>query len=569
VKKLFRHRLLLPAVLLAAAVLLVLGSAAAQPAKGEKVALLVGVKEYNDSKLPDLKYTEDDVEDLAKVLRQSGGYACTVLTGARGDKDPRARPTLANIERELQALLRGRGKRDTVIVALSGHGLQLTVKDREESFFCPFDADPKDPATLLSLTKVYAGLDGGAGAKLLLVDACRNDPGDKGAKGLDGTALPNTPAGTAALFSCKPGQQSFEDRGWGHGAFFHTVLKGLGGKADSDGDGVVDFDELSRYVRKQVPVLVKATKGQEAEQEPNFVGNLTDLVPLVRLAAATEELPKALTAKAVDMEFVLIPAGTFLMGSPDSDKQASGNEKPQHRVMISQPFYLGKYPVTVGQFEAFVDAEGYKTDAEKDGKFVQKPASTWRNPGFKQGKNHPVVKVSWNDAVAFCKWLSTKEGRNFQLPTEAQWEYACRAKTTTRYSFGDDEDDLKDYANIADASLKAKCKDATWAKGWDDGYPFTAPVGKFKPNAFGLYDMQGNVWQWCQDYYDDKFYQNSEINDPVNIKRPDPDRRVLRGGSWSYEPRSCRAAYRNWHEPANRNLNYGFRVSLVPLARTP
>jgi uncharacterized caspase-like protein len=357
-KGLFRNRLFLPSVLFAAVVLAVFGSATAQPPKGEKVALLVGVKEYHDSKLPNLKYTEDDVEDLAKVLRQSGGYTCTVLTGARGKKNARLRPTLANIERELKTLLKGRGKRDTVLVAFSGHGLQLTAKDKEEPFFCPFDADPKDPATLLSLSKVYAALDGGAGAKLLLVDACRNDPAAKGAKGVDGTGLPAIPAGTAALFSCKPGQQSFEDKGWGHGAFFHTLLEGLGGKADLDGDGTVDFDELSRFVRKQVPARVKAVKGTEIEQEPNFVGNLTGLVPLVRLAAATDELPKTFTAKTVDMEFVLIPEGTFLMGRPESDNlhvvpppgvpSPYDDEQPQHRVTISKPFYLAKYTVTVG-----------------------------------------------------------------------------------------------------------------------------------------------------------------------------------------------------------------------------
>jgi formylglycine-generating enzyme required for sulfatase activity len=567
VQKLLRHRPLLPVVPVTAAVLLVLGPAAAQTSRGEKVALLVGVKEYHDSKLPNLKYTEDDVEDLARVLRQAGGYACTVLTGGRGQTDPRLRPTRANIERELRALLKGRGKRDTVMVAFSGHGLQLTVGGKEESFFCPFDADPKDPATLLSLTKVYADLTGGAGTKLLLVDACRNDPAAKGAKGIDGTGLPSTPAGTAALFSCRPGQQSFEDKGWGHGAFFHAVLEGLGGKADLDGDGVVDFDELSRFVRRQVPARVKAVKGAEAEQEPNDVRNLTSLVPLVLLPT--------LSAKSANLELVLIPAGTFWMGSPASDKQAYDCEKPQHRVTISRPFYLGKYPVTVEQFEAFVRDQNYKTEAEKDGKggygfneatgqLEQKPEYTWRNPGFKQGKNHPVVNVSWNDAVAFCNWLSKKEGRTFRLPTEAEWEYACRANSSKLYVAGDDVEDLKGFANIADASAKRKFRGWATAR-FDDGYPFTSPVGSFRPNAFGLHDMIGNVWQWCQDGW--RTYDGRAVTDPVG-PQPD-DRRVLRGGSWGYEPGFGRAAWRGGGVATTRSNNDGFRVLALPLAATP
>jgi formylglycine-generating enzyme required for sulfatase activity len=284
-------------------------------------------------------------------------------------------------------------------------------------------------------------------------------------------------------------------------------------------------------------------------------------------------------AKTVDMEFMLIPAGTFLMGSPESDKQAEAWEKPQHRVTISKPFYLARHPVTVGQFEAFVDDTGHKTDAEKDGKggygvdetkgkFAQKPEYTWRNPGFQQGKNHPVVNVSWNDAVAFCKWLETKEGRKFQfqLPTEAQWEYACRARSTKIYVVGDDVEDLQGFANIADVSLKRKFPNRDWPTAkFDDGYVFTAPVGSFRANAFGLKDMIGNVRQWCQD--GPREYESKDINDPLGSGND--DRRVLRGGSWYPGPQRWRAAYRARLEAAHRNDDLGFRVSALPLARTP
>jgi formylglycine-generating enzyme required for sulfatase activity len=281
------------------------------------------------------------------------------------------------------------------------------------------------------------------------------------------------------------------------------------------------------------------------------------------------------------MKLVLIPAGKFQMGSPDSDKDASADEKPQHEVEITRAFYMGVHTVTVGQFQSFVRDAGYQTEAEKDGqggwgyneqtgKFEgRKQQYSWKNPGWEQTNQHPVVNVTWNDAVAFCEWLSGKEGKKYRLPTEAEWEYSCRARTATRYYSGDDEDSLKEVANIADASFRRKCTEGTWAVTWDDGFPFTAPVGRFKPNSFGLYDMHGNVWQWCADWYDEKYYSNSPAQD-----RQGPSAgslRVIRGGSFGYRPRDCRAASRLRYGPASR-LRYGpayrhsrlgFRVVLV------
>ena len=129
-----------------------------------------------------------------------------------------------------------------------------------------------------------------------------------------------------------------------------------------------------------------------------------------------------------------------------------------------------------------------------------------------------MVNVSWNDAVAFCKWLSRKEGKTYRLPTEAEWEYACRAGTTTRYYSGDDPETLAKVANVADATAKAKFPDWKWTIKASDGYVFTAPVGQFKPNAFGLYDMHGNAWQWCADWYGKDYYGKSPVDDP---KGPD------------------------------------------------
>jgi formylglycine-generating enzyme required for sulfatase activity len=517
----------------------------ALPPAGAKVALLVGITEYDHSHLRPLEYTENDVTELADVLRRSGGYTRVVLlTHAEGARDKRLLPTRANIDRELKALLAKRTRLDTVLVAFSGHGRQLRVKDgagrpKDESFFCPLDAAPNDPQTLVSLARVYDDLDeSGAGTKLLLVDACRDDPADKGAKGIDGPIQAGAPAGTAALYSCKPGQRSFEHKKWRHGAFFFTVLEGLrpgsDGRlpADKDGDGTVDFFELTRYVLAHVPDRV-AEVLPEAKQEPNAVLNLSGPAPLVRLVPPAEEL----LARAVAMKLRLVRAGHFLMGSPPDDRDASPNERPQHKVTLTRPFFMGTHEVTVEQFRTFVQSTGYQTDAEKRG-----GDPTWKAPGWKQADNEPVVCVSWNDAQAFCAWLARVEEREFRLPTEAEWEYACRAGGTSRF-FGGDKGSRHTYAHVPGGPKK-------------DVFPHTAPVGTYKENAFGLFDLHGNAWEWCQD--GPREYAGRDETDPVG---PRSGKGVLRGGSWeNFDPKVCRSAYRLKLERDSSNHASGFRV---------
>ena len=261
----------------------------------------------------------------------------------------------------------------------------------------------------------------------------------------------------------------------------------------------------------------------------------------------------------VKLKLVRIAPGEFQMGSNESAKETAAffkrnygsdypgvvcfdTEHPQHRARVTKPFYLGAYHVTRGQFRRFINDSGYKTEAEtaisrapRDGTpRARRPTLaedyTWRSPGFEQTDEHPVVCLSWNDAVAFCKWLSHKGGNAYRLPTEAEWEYACRAGTTTRYFSGDDPETLAKVANVADATLRARFVD--WKEGIkaSDGYAFTAPVGQFKPNAFGLYDMHGNAWQWCADWFGVDYYRKSPVDDP---KGPDGgNARVARGGSW-------------------------------------
>jgi formylglycine-generating enzyme required for sulfatase activity len=269
-------------------------------------------------------------------------------------------------------------------------------------------------------------------------------------------------------------------------------------------------------------------------------------------------------------ECLRIEPGRFVMGAPDSDKDALPEDKPQREVRIENAFYLGRTTVTFGQFQEFVLDTGYQTDAERDrrpnyrgghGFNVDRnrfegyfPQYTWRNPGWPQTKDqaqdYPVGNVSPNDAVKFCEWLSKKTGKQVRLPTEAEWEYACRAGTTTRFFTGDDPASLKGYANVPDEALRKKLgehADPTVFFPFEDGYPFTAPVGSFKPNPWGLRDMLGNVFQWCAD----------EIPG-------DPPKRILRGGSYNLNVQTCRCAARGFGKPWSRYSYTGFRIVVGP-----
>src|SRR5439155_6801275 len=164
----------------------------------------------------------------------------------------------------------------------------------------------------------------------------------------------------------------------------------------------------------------------------------------------------------------------------------------------------------------------------QDGKWIRSAEFNWNNPGFPVADDHPVCNVTWNDAQMFCKWLSEKEGLDYRLPTEAQWEFACRAGTITNFSSGSDPSSLQGVANIPDATPRTAEPSITWAQPWSDGFTFTAPVGSLKSNAFGLFDMHGNACEWCEDFYDANYYAISPNSDP-----PGPvtgRERVFRGG---------------------------------------
>ncbi|NBO92156.1 MAG: formylglycine-generating enzyme family protein [Planctomycetia bacterium] len=269
------------------------------------------------------------------------------------------------------------------------------------------------------------------------------------------------------------------------------------------------------------------------------------------------------------MRLVYVAAGKFWMGSPPTE---AGREiqETRHEVELTKDFYLGVHEVTVGQFRQFVCETKYQTEAEKDGKggwgpdktgkFVKDARFTWRSPGFKQSEDHPVVLVSWNDAQSFCDWLSQKEKKQYRLPTEAEWEYACRAGTTMAYWFGDKPEELAKAGNGADATAREQFPDWTVGIRAKDGIVYTAAVGSFKNNPWGLHDMHGNVWEWCADWYDAKGYVAENQKDPTGPVMGTA--RVQRGGGWSSAAHRCRCAARVGRDPSEYRGSYlGFRVA--------
>jgi len=273
------------------------------------------------------------------------------------------------------------------------------------------------------------------------------------------------------------------------------------------------IDEARKYAPEQFRV-----------QQP-IVGEFDGMVPTYSVGSVggkiSLNLEPRLGKNGVKMEFVRIPAGEFIMGSGWAEDSRNTDEGPVHKVKISKPFYIGVTEVTQKQYVAVMGS----------------------NPSDFAGPNNPVEKVSWYDAVRFCKKISTITKKNITLPTEAQWEYACRAGTNTWYCFGDSVSSLGDYA-------------------WYDCEKIH-PVAQKKPNKFGLYDMHGNVYEWCHDWYSDDYYNEGLTIDPIGPTKQDA--RVLRGGSWRHTWRPCRSARRSGSLPGYRDYDVGFRVVALDL----
>ncbi len=521
-------------------------------AKATKYALLIGVSKYDPTQLHNLAHAEKDATAFADVLVSKCGFErkrVYLMTATEGAKAFRFVPSGKNIRRMLNGLIRICGTDDTLILAFAGHGIQF--KNEKDNYFCPTDADLQDRKSLINLqTEVYQALANNCKArvKLLFVDACRNDPRTKEArrKSVNINKINNPqsvklPKGLAAFFSCQAGEEAFEHGRLGHGIFFHFLIKGLQGGAVNR-QKKVTLSSLKEYVRSEVSGYVFRQFG--AVQRPQLMESSEDVITLVEQGQSA--LVKEIT-NSIGMRLRLIPAGTFRMGSPESEEKRLKAEGPQHEVEITKPFYMGVYEVTQAEYEKVMG---------KNPSWFSKNGTGSDNVKGLDTSSFPVESVSWNDAVEFCKKLSElasekRAGRVYRLPTEAEWEYACRggSKKYQVLAFGN--------------SLSSK------QANFDGNYPYggaekgtylrrTCKVGSYQANGFGLYDMHGNVWEWCNDFYSDETYIKDKRADPVGPNKG--DRRSMRGGSWGNGGDVCRSALRSLSDPDYRGRLIGFRV---------
>jgi len=323
--------------------------------------------------------------------------------------------------------------------------------------------------------------------------------------------------------------------------------------------------------RRAVELVRESDRIAEISEYNEFSGDLLEAV-----IDFAEDESKTSFRNSLGMKMVRIPPGAFVMGSSESDiawamttlaqnlPLSLENEYPFHKVRISRPFFISETEVTVEQFQKFVQATGYITDAEEAGggqsfdtranRFEQKDGSSWKKPGWTPSGNEPVTMVSWFDAQAFVEWITAKDKLPYKLPTEAQWEYAARGNLPMcQFPWGDSvPDGLR--ANYADRNTDFDWRD----RDASDGYKYVAPVGGYEANKFGLYDMAGNVTEWVRDYYSEDYYRYTPEVDPEGPGHG--ENRLTKGGDWSAGAASLRCAFRGWSRPDLAFNNTGFRV---------
>lgn len=548
-----------------------IGRAWGQRPKGKKYALLVGVDRYGKGTLlPGLTYPQRDVEGLSDVLLDSGYDKddVVVMTRKSGVEDFDLLPTADHVRNQLTLLLKLLKPGDTILILLCGHGVMLDAPAPEgevptsKSFFCPMDADlrVKDLAKLIAFDEFFEALSRSkATTKLLLVDACRNElkaAPEARAPGISMPPPPAPPPSVAALYACSEKEVSWEDSalGGGHGVFSHFVIEGLKGAADKEngnGNNETTLSELTDYVQDNVIKFVR--KRHAVSQEPRLLGNVGQILlrvgrPVGRVLIRSDgvEPGEERDDNLLSMKFCWCPNGNFRMGSPFTEPERHDDEGPV-QVSIRNGFWMGKYEVTQSDWQKIV------------GRSLEDQRKLSNGRPVSEGPRLPICYVNQADASGFCRALTAverQEGRlpagwAYRLPTEVEWEYACRSGADAATSFGDGLSGLD--ANFDGNKPYNGGRFGPYVRGF-------TPVGNYRPNAWGLHDMHGNVWEWCLDYFEVDIQGGV---DPVG--RLDGPVRAIRGGGWYDSGKACRAAYRGNTSPESRFPHLGFRVIMARL----
>lgn len=565
---------------------------------GKKYAVIVGVNDYeNNDFAEDLKFAENDARKTAVILSSERGglFSVSLLTTAQ--RSPQRRPTRANILRELNRIISFSGKNDMVLFFFSGHGAR---GESDEDYILPSDASERLEDSAISLGGIERMLGGDdAGFKTAFIDASRKNTsaGATGGNGL-GCGFDVAP-GTYFLMSARAGSLSYDSDNLNMGIFTRSLvqaLKGAGG-SDANGDGAMTLSEVVDYIFANIQDVAFSTgvphqapfhKGSLAadvvlsvREEPIRGGgskdNLTLHVPErpadgsapardVASSApekpdaeigissrqesgsqpAQREPPRTASSAHCPPGMAYMPPGEFNMGCSAGDNGCLYNEKPPKSVKITKGFCMDAYEVTQGEY----------------GRVMGENPSVFKNCG----ENCPVDSVSWKDAKAYCE----KTGK--RLPTEAEWEYAARGGDGSRYYGGVDQgivgrnnapglDAIAWYGGNSGVGYSGGVDCGGWYEtqyGSDKCGPH--PVGKKRPNGFGIYDMLGGVWEWVEDCCDESWYAVMPEADPVNTGSG-CEHRVLRGGSWLNYAKMLRVSLRYWYPPDNWYYVIGFRCS--------
>ena len=616
-------------------VLCVLANSHNTPAnRGKKWALLIGIDTYDSKKISPLRYCVADVNAFKAALTEPaiGGFDPSHVFLMTDKNAGESRPTDTNVLFRLEQLAELVRPEDTFVFYFSGHGmtregnsllLSVNADARSLSTLAKSAIPLADVRRFLSSIKAHQ--------TLFILDACWNEPvsgkGDKDnllteafARGIKFRREPSSTTGlppvTATLYACSVGERAYEWEEKGHSVFSYHLLEGLKGKA-ADLNGEVTINSLTTYTQEHVnqwtrlnegkrqnPWLVREGGGKLVLAQVSEISTTASLTVTSDPSGATvyidrlrigrtplhgyqidtgirgekqvevgleREGYKSRVAKLtlkngqkmpwdVRLEkaptppcgtapegIALIPAGEFQMGRKDG----RSDEKPVHTVYIDA-FYMDVYEVTNAQYKKFVDATPqWRKDripsSYHDGDYLRH----WSGNSYPSGRgNHPVAYVSWYGAMAYAAWAGKR------LPTEAEWEKAARGGLVgQKYPWGDSIDSSK----------------ANYGRPWRGQTIPTTPVGSYAPNGYGLYDMAGNVWEWCLDAYDGDFYKNSPRRNPIagadnvthitNNFTSIKNNRVLRGGSWTYLPLYLRVATRLRSDPSYSYVNYGFRCA--------
>jgi len=505
-------------------------------------ALLIGISDYYERGLVSSDLAIANVKAFDQFLQQAG-YTTICLHDEPGVTTTQ-QPTRRNILKSLKELQEKSKPEDVVIVYFAGVGLNKTetlsllVKDSKSE---------NDSITLEQLGRSVR--ESRTSNWLFVIEMMQS--------GMDFPILMQPSKKLTPTFLVTGTNiQASQERSRTEkttSVFLDDLLAGLSGRADQKQKGQVTIKDIGQFWTSPLPDEQIGVKG--SFNSPFFYLNkaLSDVVLIdFNILSVKRNQHRALcfTERAIQLDLMLIPGGTFMMGSPADEIDRSDAEGPQHEVTIA-PFLMGRYPITQAQWRAIAQREDLKVNADLD-----------PDPSHFKGETHPVEQVSWYDAVEFCDRLSRLTGHTYRLPTEAEWEYACRAGTTTPFHFGETiTTDLANYRGTDDDTFNWS---GSYGKGPKGIYrQTTTPVNEFAiANAFGLCDMHGNVWEWCQDHWHEN-YEGAPVDGSAWLTNNDNTGRVFRGGSWYYNPRPCRSAYRLRTLPDNRYSNDGFRVVCV------